>query len=167
MKITEALEQLRAAAELLRHEYPDLPADDTAWIDTLDGMTDGLDLAEYLAERALALQSMEKAAKDRSDTMRARAKRFAVEEERLRGIILALVDAAGGKKVVRAGLTLSPRAVAPAVTEHDASLTPIQYLRQPPPVPDKRAIKEALSLGAEVSGWSLSNGGRSLSILTK
>lgn len=167
MKIQDALAQLRAIAEQLRAEFPDLPADDAAWIDTLDGLTDGLDLAEYLAEHALALQAMEKAAKERAEAMRARAKRFAAEEERLRGVILALVDAAGGKKVVRASLTLSPRAVPPAAVEHDASLTPIQYLRQPPPVPDRKAIKEALSLGAEIPGWSLSNGGRSLSILVK
>ena len=167
MRVDEAIEQLRAAAAALEAEHPDLAADERAWLDTLDGMTDGLDLAEWLAERVLHLSAMEDAAAERAKTLHARARRFAAEQERIKGLILALVDAAGGKKVVRASLTLSPRATAPKLIEVDAAQTPDAFLVQPPPEPNKAAIKDAIKAGQDVPGWQLSNGGRSLAILTR
>lgn len=167
MKIEDAITQLREAAALLAADHPDLAADEVAWIDTLDGMTDGLDLAEYLAERALHLSALEDAARERAKGLQDRAKRFGAEQDRLKAIILALVDAAGGKKVVRAAMTLSPRATPASLVEVDASLTPEALLKQPPPVPDKAAIKDMLKAGEMVPGWVLNNGGRTVAILTR
>lgn len=167
MKIDEAIARLREAADALAVEHPDLAADERAWIDTLDGMTDGLDLAEWLAERCLHLSSLEDAAAERAKALHARVRRFGADQDRLKALILALVDAAGGKKVVRASMTLSPRNTPARVMEIDASLTPPTLLMQPPPVPNKAAIKDALAQGAEVPGWAMSNGGRSLAILTR
>lgn len=168
MRIDEALNQLHSASEQLRAQFPGLVDDDTAWLDTIDGMTDGLDLAEYLAERALNLVSMQAAALERAKALQARAKRFEAEEERLKAIILALVEAAGGKKVVRSTMTLSPRATPPKVVAIDESATPPEYLVEVTTTkPDKKAIRDALEIGAEVPGWLLTNGGRALAILVK
>jgi hypothetical protein len=167
MRVDEAIAQLREAAEALAAEHPDLAADERAWLDTLDGLTDGLDLAEYLAERALHLEAMEEAAAERAKKLRARVARFVAEQDRLKGLILALVDAAGGKKVVRAAMTLSPRATPAKLIEVDATQTPPTLMRQPPPEPDKGAIKDALAKGGSVPGWALNNGGRTVAILTR
>jgi hypothetical protein len=167
VKIDEAIAQLRAAAEALSLDYPDLAEDERAWIDTLDGMTDGLDLAEWLAERVLHLEAMEAVVAERAKRLQARGKRFAADQDRLKSMILALVDAAGGKKVVRPAMTLSPRATPAKLIEVDAAQTPPGMLRQPPPDPDKPAIKSALAAGQDVPGWQLSNGGRTVAILTR
>jgi hypothetical protein len=167
MRVDEAIAQLRAAADMLEAEHPDLAADERAWLDTLDGMTDGLDLAEWLAERALHLSAMEDAAAERAKLLHARARRFGAEQDRLKGVILALVDAAGGKKVVRPSMTLSPRATAAKLIEMDAAQTPPSLMRHPPPEPDKAAIKAALAQGSDIPGWALSNGGRTVAILTR
>lgn len=167
MKIDEAIARLREAADALAVEHPDLAADERAWIDTLDGMTDGLDLAEWLAERVLHLKDMTRSVEARAEALYKRGQRFDADADRLRGLILALVDAAGGKKVVRASMTLSPRPTPAKLVEVDAKLTPAAMLKQPPPVPNKDAIREALMLGGEVPGWAMSNGGRSLAILTR
>lgn len=167
MKVEEALRELRAAATWLSENHPDLAADEQAWVDTLDGITNGLDLAEYLAERMLKLEALEQAARQRAGEIEGRARRFAAQQEKLRNLVQALVEAAGGKPVVRPTVTLSLRAVAPKVIEIDASRTPPEYLRQPPATPDRTAIREALKAGKEVDGWTLSNGAKSLSILTR
>lgn len=168
MRIEEALQQLHGAAEMLRAQFPNIEADDTAWLDSIDGMTDGLDLAEALAERAIMLVSMQAAALDRAKALQARAKRFEAEEERLKSIILALVEAAGGKKVVRSGVTLSPRNVPPKVVAVDEAATPSQYMIEVvTQKPDRKAIRDALEIGAEVDGWMMSNGGRTIALLVR
>ena len=167
MKLQEALAQLRAAADQLTEADAGLAADERAWLDTLDGLTDALDLAEYLGERALHYAALEAAAAERAKAIQARAKRFSTEQDRLRVVILALLDAAEIKKLVRASLTLSARPSPPRLIEIDASATPANMMRQPPAEPDKNAIRDALKLGAEVPGWAMSNGGRTVAIHTK
>lgn len=168
MRIEQVVAELRAAAERLAQEHPDLAADERAWLDTLDGLTDGLDLAEWLAERVLHLNAMTQAAEARAEALFARGRRFDADAVRLKGMILALVDAAGGKKVVRATMTLSPRNTPPRVVAIDPAATPAQYLKTvTSTAPDKKAIAEALDMGAVVDGWLKTNGGRSLAILTR
>lgn len=167
MRIDEALESIRAAAEQLSADHPELAADDQAWIDTLSGLTDGLDLAEHLAERCLHLLALQLHAAERSRAMAARARRFERAEERLRGVILALVDAAGGKKVERPALTLSPRTKSPRLAATAPDATPAHYMTAGPRIPDRPRIREALEMGGEVSGWTLTPETRTLAILTK
>lgn len=168
MRIDQALAELHNAAEMLREQFPGIDSDDVAWLDNLEGVTDAVSLAEHLAERAIYLVSLQAAALDRAKQLQARAKRFEAEEERLRSILLALVDAAGGRKMVFAGCTLSPRNVQPKVVAVDEAQTPPQYLVEvTTQKPDKRAIRDALEIGAEVPGWYLSNAARSLAILVR
>jgi hypothetical protein len=168
MQIADVLTQLRTAADALTADHPELAADERAFVDTLDGLTDGLDLAEHLAEKCLQLSSLEDAAIERARILHARARRFAAEQDRLKALILALVDAAGGRKVVRPSVTLSPRNTPARLQEIDASLTPLDYLKTvTTTAPDKSAIREALDLGAQIPGWAKSNGGRSIALLTR
>jgi hypothetical protein len=168
MRIDAALAELHSAAAMLREQFPGIEADDELWLTSLESVTDAVDLAEALAERAIYLVSLQAAALDRAKQLQARAKRFEAEEERLRGVITALVEAAGGKKIVRAGLTLSPRTLQPKVVATDEAATPPEYLQTiTVQKPDKRAIRDALEIGAEVPGWYLSNSQRTVAILVK
>lgn len=169
MNIETALAELYCAATTLREQFPDLAdSDDAAWMDSIDGMTDGLDLAEYLANRAIHLVAMQAAAIERARTLQARAKRFEAEEDRLKEIILALVEAAGGKKVVRSSVTLSPRATQPKIMASDESATPAQYMVEVVSQrPDRKAIRDALEIGAEVDGWYMQPAGRTIALLVR
>jgi hypothetical protein len=168
VKVQEALEQLHGAAEMLRTQFPEIGSDDDLWLSSLESVTDATALAEQLAERAIHLVALQAAALDRAKQLQARAKRFEAEEDRLREILLALVDAAGGRKMVFSGATLSPRNTPAKVVANDPTLTPDEYMIEVvSKKPDTRAIRDALELGAEVPGWYRNQGGRSLSILVR
>jgi hypothetical protein len=168
MRIDAALAEIRSAAEMLREQFPGIDSDETAWMDNLEGCTSAVGLAEHLAERTIYLLSLQAAALDRAKQLQARARRFEAEEERLRSILLALVDAAGGTKMVFSGCTLSPRNTPARVIANDASLTPDEYMVETvSKKPDAKAIKDAIELGAEIPGWYKNQGGRSLSILVR
>jgi hypothetical protein len=166
--VQDALEQLRAASEHLRATYPDIEADDELWQSSLESMTDATELAGWLAERCLHLAALENAAKERAAALAARAKRFAADQERLRDVILSLIDAAGGKKMTLATVTLSPRTIPPKVVATDEAATPADYLLTVTTTkPDRKAIRDALEIGAQVDGWYLQNSTRTLALLVK
>jgi hypothetical protein len=168
MKIDAALAELHSAAEMLREQFPGIEADDVAWLDNLDGVTDAVSLCEHLAERAIHLVALQSAALDRAKQLQARARRFEAEEERLRGVLLALVDAAGGKKMVLPSATLSPRNVAAKIVASDESKTPAQYMIEiVSHRPDRKAIRDAIEIGADVDGWYAQPASRSLAILVR
>jgi hypothetical protein len=153
---------------MLQQQFPGLIDDDAAWLDNLDGLTDGLDLAEYLAERAI--QPGCHAGRGARARPHAAGPRQAVRGRggKLKAIILALVEAAGGKKVVRPGVTLSPRSTPPKVVATDEAQTPAQYMIEVvTQKPDKKAIRDALEIGAEVDGWMMTNGGRTIALLVR
>ena len=168
MRVDEALASLHAASEMLRRDHPEVASDDELWLSSIESCSDGLDLAEMLSERVIHLLSLQAAALERARALQARAKRFEADEERLRAIILALVDAAGGRKVVRSGVTLSPRNTPAKAVAVDAAATPDEYMVEVVTrKPDAKAIRDALEIGAQVDGWYLQNSSRSLSILVR
>lgn len=168
MRVEEALASLHAASEMLRRDHPELAGDDELWLSSIESCSDGLELAEMLSERVIHLISLQAAALERARALQARAKRFEADEERLRAIVLALVDAAGGRKVVRAGVTLSPRTVPAKAVAVDETQTPAEYLvTVTTQKADRKAIRDALEIGAQVDGWYLQNSSRSLSILVR
>lgn len=79
---------------------------------------------------------------------------------------LALRDALEGTTgTVRAGIhTASIRAGSASVIVTDESAIPTEYMRQPPPAPDKAALARALKNGAQIPGAVLRNGEPGLTI---
>jgi hypothetical protein len=79
---------------------------------------------------------------------------------------LALRDALEGTAgSVRAGIhTASVRAGFASVIVTDEGAIPAEYMRQPPPQPDKAAIAKALKAGEQIPGAVLRNGEPSLTI---
>lgn len=167
MKITEAIEQARAAAQSLRAEYPDIEDDADLWDTSIESMTDALDVADWLINRALDRESMASAAKERADALKARAERFARSGKTAKAAALAIYESAGIKKRETVEWTASLRAGQPAVVITDAALIPAAYLRQLPPEPNKTALKEVLQAGARVPGAELSNGAPSITVRTR
>ena len=78
----------------------------------------------------------------------------------------ALRDALEGTTgAVRAGIhTAHVRAGSASVIVTDETLIPAEYMRQPPPAPDKAAIARALKAGEAVPGAVLRNGEPGLTI---
>lgn len=76
MKIAEAIEQARAAAETLRAEFPGIEDDLPLWEASIDSLTDATDLADWLVNRALDREQMARMAKERADALRDRGERF-------------------------------------------------------------------------------------------
>jgi hypothetical protein len=79
---------------------------------------------------------------------------------------LALRDALEGTSgSVRAGIhTASVRAGSASVIVTDERAIPQEYMRQPPPAPDKAAIARAMKGGAQIPGAVLRNAEPSLTI---
>lgn len=165
--VATVLAELHNAVARLEADHPDLAHEDRAWVDSIDGETSALDLAEHLAEKCLHLAAMEDAAAERVKALQARARRFDADQKRIKALILMLMEGANINKLVRPSLTLSARSLPPRLLEIDESKTPSDYMKQPPPVPDKTKIAEALKLGGDVDGWSLSNGARTVAVLVR
>lgn len=167
MKVTEAIERARAAAEALRTEFPDMEADAELWDTSIESMTDALEVADWLVSRSLDRKTMAEAAKERAAALRDRAARFARSAETARAAALAIYDSAGMRKRETIEWTASVTAGRPSVVVTDAAALPAAYLRHPPPEPDKAALKDALTAGASIPGAELSNAAPSLTVRTR
>ena len=145
----------RAAAEILDVLEDD--PDEQAFLDTLDGETDALDIADMLIGRAMQAGAMADAIKAQEADLAARRKRYEAREVALRGIMLQLIDAMGVKKLERPAATISRRAggVSCVITDEDA--VPSQLCKTIT-TPDKAAIKAQLLAGETVPGASLVTG---------
>lgn len=155
-----------ARAELLR-QFPGLEDDETALLDTLEGITDLADQIDAVVSSALEDELMASALKARMTEMKARAERLEHRSEAKRHAALNAMLESGRKKLERPAFTLSATTKAPAVIVTDESAVPSEYMRQPDPPapkPDKKLIGDALKAGKEVPGCQLSNGGFSLTV---
>jgi hypothetical protein len=167
VKINEAIERARAAAEALRAEYPDIEDDADLWDTSIESMTDALDVADWLVGRALDREAMADAAKVRAEALRDRSTRFAKSAKSAKAAALAIYDSAGLKKRETVEFSVSIRAGQPSVIVTDAAALPDEMLRCPPPEPDKAALKAALLAGSQIPGAELSNAAPFLTIRTR
>jgi hypothetical protein len=167
VKISEAIEQARAAAEALRAEFPGIEDDLPLWEASIDSMTDAADLADWLVNRALDREQMARMAKERADALRERGERFKRAAESARTCALHIYEAAGIRKRETVEWTASVRLGTQKVIVTDANALESRFLRNREPEPDKTAIKAALEAGEFIDGAELSNAGPQLQIRTK
>ena len=110
------------------------------------GLTGDADLSDAMraaAETVLAAEALEDAAKALAATARA--------------TLAETMDATGAT-----GFRISHHTVSVSEPKRGVLITgdvPAEFLRQPPPAPDKHALHKALSAGITVPGATLSNGG--------
>ena len=136
-------------------------------LDTLEGETDLNGALLLLADHVQSLTAQAKGIDSRIADLSDRKARVTKSAETLRNIILQAMDTASVPKIAGDCITLSVRKLSGQMTVTDESAIPSAYWRQPPPVLDKAALKEALKGGDEVPGAEIGNGGISLTMRVK
>jgi hypothetical protein len=163
VNIFEAFEiaaEIRAIGEQLRAQQPDPQAVE----DTLEGLAWPLDeKLESLAKLRRMLAGARDARLERAESLRQQAERDEAAIARVEHLIQTLLQASGRDRAYTGLFSIAlyrkPAAVAIEVPEK----IPPDYLRTAPapaPVPDKRAILDALKAGKQVPGARLEEGVR-------
>lgn len=166
MNPTAAVVDLERQYTLLLAEYPELAEDDQLRADMLEGSTDLHEVLSRLVEGVAEANMMREAIKARRVELAEREDRFAHRAEVYRSLIERVMTATDTVKVVLPIATLSVRDAAPKLVEVNLADTP-EHLWRVKREPNKAAISDTLKQGVEVPGWTLSNGGKSLTIRSK
>jgi GTP1/Obg family GTP-binding protein len=166
MNIATSIVEIERQYTTLLAEFPELADDEELRADVLEGETDlhsvlgrlvnGVEWAKCIVE---AIEARRKELAERVDRYERRTKAYRAMIER----VMTVTDTA---KVVLPEATLSIRDAAPKLQEIDAGQTPEFYMRVKRE-PNKAAISEAIKAGDTVPGWTLSNGGKTLTIRSK
>ena len=139
----------------------DLDLDEQTIADTLEGMSGALELkAQNVVMFARNLEATATAIKEAETAMASRRKAIEHRAAGLRRYALSAMQVAGVQSIECPYFKLSVRKNPPAVEVFDAAQIPAQFMRTPPPAPDKKAITEAIKAGQEVPGARLVSGER-------
>ena len=157
------LPQIRRMADLIATtEDRD---EEAGFLDTLEGETDAMEVADYLIREALKADAMAEASKALEKAQAARTKRFEDRARATRRAMLDLMDATGLKKLERPAATISRRAGSLRVEIEDGADVPSQLCTvKTTTAPDKAAIKAQIEAGVEVPGCSLVRGDDSVTV---
>lgn len=175
-------QEVRATVEWLRAHYPELEGDERAWIDTIEGETDLIEVAAKLIDRAQECKALIVGIKARADALAARKKRLEDQEKSMRGAVSILMQEAGRRTMELPEATLSLRDLAPKLIVTDEEAIPddcCESVRKV--VMDKvkaaieafeadkasRAMTDPSVLAETFPGVEWSNGGSSLTVRTK
>lgn len=156
--IKRVADQLR---EMLGEDF-----DDETFLDTLDGETDALDIADRLIASMQDDQALSDAAKSEAADISARAKRLAERADAKKRTLLMVLDATGEKKLERPRATISRRSGSMSVWIADEKSIPSQLCKTTV-TPDKTAIKKQLEAGEMVPGAELVRGADSITVRVK
>ena len=168
MNTREALivAEYKRVRESLLTQFPELVDDTKTLTDTLEGETDLLDVIDQMLRQsredkafADALNGIIKETRERQERLKRRA-------EKHKAGALALLEAAGEKKLIRPDYTASIRFTPGKVEIIDDAALPDAFVKVVT-TPDKTAIKAALERGESVEGAVLGNGHESLSVRFK
>lgn len=96
--------------------------------------------------------------------LKERLTRHCTKAQGIRDAIQAAMETAELTSLKTPAATLSVRPSPPRVEITDASAIPAVFLKQPPPLPDKDAIKTTLKNGQAIPGCTLSNSPPALSV---
>lgn len=161
-----ALFQLTNSYLQLAEQLADADFDAQTIADTIEasGITD------ELATKAQGIESVARGALAHNDTIDAEIARLKALKDRrqkvadgLRDYLKCEMERAGIQKIECPLFTISIAKNPVAVEIYDALSIPDSFMRQPqipPPVIDKKAIKDAIQAGAEISGARLSQSTR-------
>jgi hypothetical protein len=131
--------------------------DPDTFLDTLDGETDALDIADKLIAEMQAADALADAAKAQADALASRAARLRARSHAHKAQFLPLLDAIGVKKLERPAATISRRQGSMSVQIIDPASIPSQLCKIVA-TPDKTAIKAQIEAGVDVPGARLERG---------
>lgn len=142
--------------------------DAETFLDTLDGETDALDIADTLIRDMQEAEALAAATKALADDYAARAKRIGDRPRAIKAALLHLLDAIGEKKLERPAATVSRRAGSLSVKITDADAVPSQLCTvKTVTAPDKAAIKAQIDAGEVVPGAELVRGDDTVTVRVK
>lgn len=142
--------------------------DAETFLDTLDGETDALDIADTLIRDMQEAEALAAATKALADDYAARAKRIGNRPRAIKAALLTLLDAIGERKLERPAATVSRRAGSVAVHITDADAVPSQLCTvKTVTAPDKAAIKAQIEAGETVPGAELVRGDDTVTVRVK
>lgn len=155
---------LAAEYRAVADQLADMGADDQTTSDTLESINAPFEQkAVAVAMCARNFDAAAVAIKEAEAAMAARRKSIEHRAASLRAYLLDCMQATGIKKIECPHFAIAIRDNPPSVEVFDAGMVPAMYMRQPeppPPAPDKKAIKEAISAGIDVPGAKVSRGQR-------
>jgi hypothetical protein len=164
MNIRPDLGHIAAVAAMLRDMLGSDP-DETAFLDTLDGETDALDLADVLIGKMLDDAAMVEAISAQIKALADRQARIARRADAAKAAIGGLLDAMKVKKLERPRATISRRAGSMSVRIVDEAAIPSQLCTSKTiTAPDKAAIRAQIEAGETVPGAKLVRGPDGLTV---
>jgi erythromycin esterase-like protein len=148
----------RAKNELRRlfHEHPELEEDCVLAADMVEGSTSFPELVDKLLKVIQEARAMEEAVRLQVAQLKVRQDRFANRQQRIRELMLYLMQLANQKRIERPGGTVTVANGPPKVIITDESLLGDMCVRIKRD-PDKGFIAKMLKQGTTVPGATLSN----------
>lgn len=139
--------------------------DEPGFLDTLEGETDAVEIADWLIGSILSDEALAEAVKAQESAMRARRDRIEMRARVKRRAAVELLSAAGLKRMERPLATISRIAGRVSVQIADEAAVPSQLCTVKTIVaPDKAAIKAQLEAGVDVPGAALIRGDDTISV---
>lgn len=164
MNIRADLGHIAAVSALLRDILGSDP-DETAFLDTLDGETDAVTIADLLIAKMLDDEALVEAMDVQLKALADRKARLYRRQSTAKEAIGALLDAMGLKKLERPRATVSRRAGSMSVRITDEASIPSQLCTvKTITSPDKAAIRRQIEAGEAVPGAELVRGEDGLSV---
>lgn len=140
--------------------------DDDTFLDTLDGETDAVAIADWMIAKKLSDDAMAAALKSQEAEMKTRRERIEARSEAFRGRMLTLIEVMGVAKLERPRATISKLAGRQSVRITDEASIPTQLCKTTV-TPDRAAIKSQLEAGQVVPGADLVRGDDTVSVRVK
>ena len=142
--------------------------DEQAFIDTLEGETNAMDVADALLDKMQADLALVDAIKAREADLKARRDRIQARAEACKDTLGVLMDAMSVKKLERPLATISRRPGAVSVRIADEAAIPSQLCTvKTSTAPDKAAIRAQIEAGETVPGAELVRGADTVSVRVK
>jgi hypothetical protein len=147
----------------LLETYPELADDDLLRLDTIEGNTDALDIANRLARLEIHSTAMADAVKAEIDALSKRKQRYLDRKAAARLALQTLLSAIGSRKLELPSATVSLTKRAEGVKVTDVDALPQGYYKTERKA-DLDAIKKAIKSGDDLPGVERTPAGESLTI---
>lgn len=150
--------------ERLLEQHESLKDDEVALADTLEGITHLHEAIEWTVQAIAEDEELITGIKARQKILNERLGRIEAREETRRTLILETLQRIGQQKIMHPEFTITRQKSPQRVIIVEEEKLPAMYLREQPALPDKKAIKEALTTGVEVPGAEMSEPSETLVI---
>jgi hypothetical protein len=149
----------------LLSEYPNI--DEETLADTLEGLTDLLEMIAAVIRSALVDEALHAGLRLRVDDMKERLSRLELRATKKRQLALEAMTEVGLSKLEQPDFTASARAGSPALIVIAEDRIPEAYWLPQPPKLDRQVILGELKRGMDIPGVQMSNPKPVLTVRTK